>query len=123
MKVTFLFILLSLSFSVFATDNCEQVVEGYEDNSEMYVVCSALPLMSIAEKNQQMETIMGQYEGEPDKITVYFVASQSAVGKTYRALSSSELVGIYDAHDSILTLWPKIKSSKNEMFLDWETSL
>ena len=71
MKVTFLFILLGLSFSVFATDNCEQVVEGYEDNSEMYVVCSALPLMSIAEKNQQMETIMGQYEGEPDKIVDY----------------------------------------------------
>jgi len=86
MKVTFLFILLGLSFSVFATDNCEQVVEGYEDNSEMYVVCSALPLMSIAEKNQQMETIMGQYEGEPDKITVYFVSSESAVGKTYRVM-------------------------------------
>jgi len=123
MKVSFLFILFSLSFSVLATDNCAQVVEGYEDNSNMYVVCSALPLMDLAEKNQQMETIMGQYEGEPDKITVYFVSSPSAVGKAYHALSNKELVGIYDAHDSLLTLWPKIASSKNEMFLDWETSL
>ena len=123
MKTIFLFILLSLSFSIFADDNCQQVAEGYEDTDEMYVVCNDLSPLSIVETNQKMKIIMEQYEGEPDEIVVYFVSSKSAIGKSYKALSTKELVALYYTHDSLLTLWPKIDSRKKEILLEWESSI
>lgn len=123
MKTIFLFILLSFSFSAFANDNCQQVAEGYEDTDEMYVVCDDLSIFTLVEINQKMKAIMEQYEGEPDEIVVYFVSSSNAISKSYKALSSQELVALYYTHDSLLTLWPKIASRKKEMLLEWESSI
>lgn len=117
MKIAFLFILLGFSFSVFADENCQQVVEGYEDTDKMYVICNDLLQKTIIEINQTIETVMNQYQGEPDEITVYFVSSKSAVGKSYGMLTANELVGFYYTHDGLLTYWPKINSRKKEVFL------
>ena len=123
MKAIFLFILLGLSFSIIADDSCQQVAEGYEDTDEMYVVCKDLSQFTVAENNQKMKIIMEQYQGEPDEIMVYFVSSISAVGKSYKALSTKELVALFYTHDSLLTLWPKIDSRKKDVLLEWESSI
>jgi len=123
MKTIFLFILLSFSLSAFTNDNCQQVAEGYEDTDEMYVVCHDLSIFTLVEINQKMKTIMEQYQGEPDEIMVYFVSSKSAIGKSYKTLSTKELVALYYTHDSLLTLWPKINSRKQEILLEWESSI
>ena len=123
MKAIFLFILLGLSFSIIADDSCQQVAEGYEDTDEMYVVCKDLSQFTVAENNQKMKIIMEQYQGEPDEIMVYFVSSLSAVGKSYKALSTKELVALFYTHDSLLTLWPKIDSRKKDVLLEWESSI
>lgn len=120
MKAIFLFILLGLSFSIIADDSCQQVAEGYEDTDEMYVVCKDLSQFTVAENNQKMKIIMEQYQGEPDEIMVYFVSSLSAVGKSYKALSTKELVALFYTHDS---LWPKIDSRKKDVLLEWESSI
>ena len=123
MKAIFLFILLGLSFSIIADDSCQQVAEGYEDTDEMYVICKDLSQFTVAENNQKMKIIMEQYQGEPDEIMVYFVSSISAAGKSYKALSTKELVALFYTHDSLLTLWPKIDSRKKDVLLEWESSI
>ena len=123
MKSIFLFILLSLPFSVFADITCEDVAEGYEDTDEMYVVCNNLSKFSMTEINQKMKLIMEQYQGEPDEIMVYFVSSKYAVGKPYNDLSAKELIALYYTHDGLLTFWPKIDSRKKDILLEWESSI
>jgi len=123
MKAIFLFLLLSSSFSVFANENCEDVAEGYEDTVEMYVVCHDISVFTFSEINQKMKNIMEQYQGEPDEIMVYFVSTKNAIGKSYQSISTKEIVALYYTHDSQLTLWPKNKSRKKEILLEWESSM
>ena len=123
MKAIFLFILLGLSFSIFADNDCQQVAEGYEDTTEMYVVCNDLSKFTVLETSHKVKNIMEQYQGEPDEVMVYFVSSKNVVGKSYKALSAKELVALYYTHDTLLTLWPKINSRKKEMILELENSI
>ena len=114
-----LLLLLSFSFQVLASDECEKVVSGYETKDTMYVICDSLTGITLEQANQKLKSIFEQYKGEPDEIIVYFVSSQKLVGKSDTELQPEDFVGFYYTHNSVLTIWPNLESRKKEMYLKW----
>jgi hypothetical protein len=111
MKILSIFI-LALTFSVesYANDSCNKVVSGYEKSDLMYVVCPNLASFTEEHMNQIVKAVMAQNITVPDEILVYFVATESDVGKN--VLPPNNFIGFYYTHDSVLTLWPEIEAKK-----------
>jgi hypothetical protein len=111
-----LILLLFFSSSTYA-DSCYTVVEGYEAEDVMYVLCNELPVSNEVGASKLIAKVMGQYKGPPDEIVVYFISSIEQIGGVKP--SSENLVGFYYTHSNKLTIWPGLENKKRVFNIQW----
>jgi len=113
----FTLLLLFLITPSFLFAECENVVTGYETRDIMYVLCGELSISSSGEATRLIKTILGQYEGPPDEIMVYFVKSESSIG--VENPSQEDLLGYYYTHTNELVIWPGNKPKTMVFKIEW----
>lgn len=118
MKIIAAFILMTLTINIFASNNCNKVVSGYEAKDIMYVICKDLSYLTKNKASELIINIFNQYKGPPDEILVYFVASKKSVGITNP--EGNELVGSYYTHSNELEIWPNSKTNKRAIKIEWK---